>query len=213
MKSHGDPEKARGAKAYMRDQFEFFGIPMPVRRKVSKEYLKKGLPPYEELNVIMEGLFNAPQRELHYFGIELLEAMKKQWQPDIIVLMEKMILTKSWWDSVDYMASVWTGPYFKKNPDAIIPVTGKWNKSDNIWLQRSSLLFQLKYKADTNTKLMAEYMVHLSGSKEFFIQKAIGWCLREFSKTDPAWVKKFVAAHTLAPLSKREALKIVNSEL
>jgi 3-methyladenine DNA glycosylase AlkD len=76
-----------------------------------------------------------------------------------------------------------------------------------MWLQRCSLLFQKKYKKATDVKLLGKYILHLSGSKEFFIRKAIGWMLREYAKTDPAWVKKFVDTHELSPLSKKEALK------
>ena len=204
---HADPTRALSAKAYLRNQFEFFGIPMPVRRKLSNEYRKQSLPPYPEIEGIMKSLFALPEREFHYFGIELLAGLKKQWTKETIRLMEDLILTKSWWDTVDYMASAWCNPYFKKFPEQVVPVTGRWNQSNEMWLQRSSLLFQLKYKKDTDTRLLARYIDKLSSSKEFFIQKAIGWCLREYSKTDPSWVKRFIETHSLANLSKREALK------
>jgi 3-methyladenine DNA glycosylase AlkD len=211
LQADADPIRAVGAKAYMRNQFEFFGIPMPVRRTLCRQYIKQSLPPYAEIEVILKELFAQPERELHYFAIELLAAMKKQWTKEIISIMEDLIVTKSWWDTVDYMASVWTAPYFMKYPDRIASVTGRWNRSEDMWLQRSSLLFQLKYKKDMDTDLLSRYIDHLSSSKEFFIQKAIGWCLREYSKTEPAWVKKFVATHSLAPLSKREALKRIDT--
>ena len=148
-----------------------------------------------------------PEREWQYFGIELLMHYKKQWKISTIKLVEYGITHKSWWDTVDYIADAWAGEYFKLFPQRIITVTGKWNQSNHMWLQRCSLLFQKKYKKSTDTKLLGRYIIQLSGSKEFFIRKAIGWILREYAKTDPEWVKKFVASTELSPLSRREALK------
>ena len=111
---------------------------------------------------------------------------------------------------VDFIAGTLAGTHFNLYPELIKPVTGRWMKSGNIWLQRSSLLFQLKYKNQTDTRLMFKYIRSLSSSKEFFIQKAIGWVLRQYSKTDPETVIQFVEAHQLPPLSKREALKVIN---
>ena len=124
-----------------------------------------------------------------------------------------MITQKSWWDTVDSMASDITGPYFQRYPEQIRPVTGGWNRSRNIWLQRSSLLFQKAWKKETDKERLASYILHLSKSTEFFVQKAIGWSLREYAKTDPDWVRSFVKSHQkeLAPLSKREALKHLGS--
>lgn len=126
-------------------------------------------------------------------------------------MMEFCLTHKSWWDSVDHIASEWLGSYFKQFPEKIAAVTGKWNRSDNIWLQRSSIMFQKSYKKDTDTVLLASYILHCKDSDEFFIRKAIGWALREYSKTDPGWVKKFVQQQALSPLSKREALKRIHT--
>jgi 3-methyladenine DNA glycosylase AlkD len=138
---------------------------------------------------------------------ELLEKYKKMWAEDMIELFEKLIVTKSWWDSVDYMSSALVSVYFKKYPQQIKPVTESWMASGNMWLQRVSLIFQLTYRKETDTELMFHYMRQLTHSKEFFIQKAIGWALRQHAKTDADLVKQFVENTKLAPLSKREALK------
>jgi 3-methyladenine DNA glycosylase AlkD len=139
-----------------------------------------------------------------------LAKYKKAWEKKTIKLMEWMIIHKSWWDTVDHIASELTGPFFQIFPDKIIPVTDSWNKSDDIWLQRSSLMFQKKFRSATNADLLAKYILHLRHSNEFFVQKAIGWALREYSKTNPAWVERFVAGHDLPVLSHREALKRIN---
>ncbi len=203
-------ENAVGAKAYMRNQFEFFGIKSADRQNISKTYMKAGLPDYADLEIIVKELWQLPEREFQYFAIDLMAAMKKQWTAGIIKLIEFVLLNKSWWETVDHAATDLTGPYFKMFPQQINKITGNWSRSDNFWLQRSSIMFQKKYKKETDTALLGKYILKHIQSTEFFIQKAIGWALREYSKTNAAWVKKFVKENKLAPLSEREALKRIN---
>ena len=121
-----------------------------------------------------------------------------------------MITHKSWWDTVDFIAANLVGPYFKSFPGQREKITGKWLSSNNMWLQRSVLLFQLKYKDSLDTDFLADTIHSLTGSEEFFINKAIGWILREYSKTNPQWVRQFVQATSLHPLSKREGLRLIS---
>jgi 3-methyladenine DNA glycosylase AlkD len=201
-------EKAIGAKAYMLHQFEFFGIVTANRRKLSKDYMKSNtLTSLIELDNIVQECFELPQREYQYFAVELISFHKKIWQPSVIKTIEHCLVNKSWWDTVDHVASECLTDYFMLYPNKINSVTQRWNQSKNIWLQRSSIMFQKAFKAETNIDLLSKYILQCSASKEFFVQKAIGWALREYSKTNAAWVKQFVANHQLAPLSKREALK------
>ena len=208
---HADGEKAKWMKAYMLHQFPFFGLQTPERRRLCKEHYRQyPIKDLKELETIVKECFTLDQREFQYFGVELFSFHKKLWKPSSVKMMEYCLLHKSWWDSVDHIASEWLGPYFKMFPEQIVPVTGKWNQSTNIWLQRSSIMFQKAYKRETDTALLSKYILHSKHSKEFFIQKAIGWALREYSKTDPKWVKAFVKQNKLAPLSEREALKRLN---
>ena len=202
-----DEKKAAAARAYMRDQFDFFGVPMPLRRQLCKTYMKQSLPALRQLSPICRELWSLPERECQYFAIELVMSFRKQWEEDFIRLFEWMIIHKSWWDTVDYIAAALTGPYFTMFPEKIKKVTGAWNRSDDVWLQRSSLLFQNKYKKQTDIELLSAYVRRLAGSKAFFVQKAIGWTLREYSKTNPGWVARFVREQPLAAVSKKEALK------
>lgn len=199
---------AAGAKAYMKDQFEFFGIKTPERRAITKEYMKKmGLLPAKELIEIVKELWSLDQRECQYFAIELLNYHQPLWKEDIIDLIEFCLVNKSWWDTVDSLSSECTGPYFMLFPQQTNVITHRWNTSSNIWLQRSSLLFQKNYKSKTDTDLLANYIRQLAPSQEFFIKKAIGWVLREYAKTNKEWVLEFVKRHTLSMLSRKEALK------
>jgi len=205
---NANAERAAGAKAYLLHQFEFFGIPVPVLRKLSKAYIKENtFSSIAQVEQIVKEVWQYEQREWQYFAIELLYHYKKQWKVSTIKTIEYCITHKSWWDTVDAIAYNWAGEYFKMFPAQIKFITGKWNVADNIWLQRSSLLFQKKYKEATDTTLLQQYIQHLAASDEFFIRKAIGWILREYAYTNAAWVKKFVAQNTLSSLSKKEALK------
>ncbi len=208
FKQHANSERAAWSKAYMLNQFEFYGLVTIDRRKLAKEYMKQApTPSLKQLEQIVRQCWSLPQREWHYFAVELLAFHKKLWQPSIIELMEYCMVHNSWWDSVDHIASECLTHYFKTFPEKIIPVTSSWNNSKNIWLQRSSIMFQKAFKKDTDTALLSTYILHCKDSPDFFIRKAIGWALREYSKTNAAWVKKFVQQNKLHPLSAREALK------
>jgi 3-methyladenine DNA glycosylase AlkD len=208
FQQNANQEIAFFMKKYMKGQYEYFGIKSPERRELKKEFLQiHGFPPPEILSAIVKECWELPQREFQYFIMEVLERLAKKAERERIGLFEFMIINKSWWDTVDYIAANLVGVHFQKYPELIYPVTEKWMQSGNIWLQRTSLLFQLKYKTKTDVALLTDYIQRLQGSKEFFINKAIGWILREYSKTDGVWVRKYVMNHQLAPLSRREALK------
>lgn len=201
-------EKADRMKAYMKNQFDFLGIPTPERRRICQEHIKRNrIETAEELQGSVKELWDRPQREFQYCAIEVFASNKKLWQQAAIGLIEQCITSKSWWDTVDFISTECSAVYFKIFPGQISTITTGWNRSENIWLQRSSLLFQKPYKNQTDTRLLADFILHLARSKEFFVQKAIGWILREYAKTNPEWVKTFVNENRLAPLSRREALK------
>jgi 3-methyladenine DNA glycosylase AlkD len=195
----------------MRGQYAFFGIASPERRILFAEHKKNyGLIPVYHLSEIVRSCWQAPEREYQYFAMEMLNKMSKKATPEIIELYEFMIIEKSWWDTIDYIAANLVGSYFIKFPEKITSITSKWMDSGNIWLQRTCLLFQLKYKDKIDTELLEGFILKLQDSQEFFIRKAIGWILREYSKTNPEYVKQFVQEHSLSNLSHREALKSIN---
>ncbi|PLX14987.1 MAG: DNA alkylation repair protein, partial [Marinilabiliales bacterium] len=163
--------------------------------------------PDENYEEIIKWCWQQNEREYQYFAMEFLSLRLKKSAANIIELYEYMIVEKSWWDTVDFISAVLVGDYFKRFPNQINTITEKWISSNNIWLQRSCLLFQLKYKSNTDVNLMESFIVQLLGSKEFFIDKAIGWILREYSKTNPHLVLDIVQKYSLSGLSHREALK------
>ena len=207
---HKDFKRAAGQKAYMKGHFDFYGITSPFRKDIQRPYLlRSNLPPKDELREIVKILWQKPERELQYFAQELAQKYAKGFEKEDISLFEFMITHRSWWDTVDYIASNILGSYFKIYPELRRFYVEKWITSNNIWLQRSALLFQLKYKDEVDTKILSDTINSLLGSKEFFINKAIGWSLRQYSKYHPEWVVEFVLRTPLVNLSKREALRLI----
>jgi 3-methyladenine DNA glycosylase AlkD len=211
LKQHENAESAVAMKSYMKNRFEFFGIKSQHRNELFKQFFTtEGLPKFADLEEIILELFNQPQRELHYFAIELAGKFKKCWTRETLGLFEKMITMQSWWDSADYIKSVCLKPYFLRFTEETYEITQRWIDSENIWLQRLSVIFQLGFKDKTDVDLLFHNILQLTDSKEFFVQKAIGWALRDYARIEPDLVKKFVAENNLKPLSVREALKYFN---
>lgn len=206
--SHADPEKARQMRAYMKDQFNYLGLPAPLRKELTKQFYQAyDYPLPEHIEAVVLEACRLPQREFRYFALELLVKMRAKTGHDAILLYEKLITDEPWWDTIDLIAPSLVGFHFQQYPDERSQYINDWIKSGNIWLQRSCILFQLKYKSQTDTQLLSRIIIELKDSKEFFIRKAIGWALREHSKTDPEFVIRFVQSNELSGLSQREALK------
>ncbi len=208
LSQNSNIENAFFMKKYMKNKFDFYGIKSPLRKELSKSFIKmENIPGITEIESIIKALWNEPERELQYFAMELLSKYSKNADTHAIELFEYMIINKSWCDTVDYIAVNLVGKHFNKFPELTLPLSNKWATSNNIWLQRTSILFQLKYKSKTDLPLLFKYILMHSKSKEFFIRKAIGWALREYSKTDPNTIINFVNSNNLSGLSTREALK------
>jgi 3-methyladenine DNA glycosylase AlkD len=208
---NADAETATGAKKYMRNRYEFYGIKSPLRKEIIRQFHKEnGLPDYDRVEEIVKDCWQQPQREFQYFAMEMLKKIAKKAGKERIELYKFTIVNKSWWDTVDFIAANLVGTHLKLFPEMTRPSTSKWIDSDNMWLQRTAILFQLKYKKETDTALLSGLINKMQGSKEFFINKAVGWALREYSKTNAEWVINFTENTQLANLSKREALKWLN---
>lgn len=208
---NADAVKSKEMSRYMRNLFPFFGIQAEARRALFRQVLHEtGLPPAASIPGIVGMCWEKKEREFQLTAMELAGKYLKQVNRGDIALYEMMITTKSWWDTVDYIAANLVGNWCRSFPEEKYGAVEEWLKSGNLWLQRTALIFQLKYKTDTDVDLLSEVIRKLNRGDEFFIHKAIGWALREYSKTDPAWVRSFVNQHSLSPLSHREALKWLN---
>ena len=208
FEQNANPAQAAPMKKYMRDQFEYLGIKSPQFKELMKEFITaNGLPPINELDMILRELWFLPQREFQYVGTSLLGRSEKQLPANFIKTIEYMIVTKSWWDTVDSIAGGTLGVHFRRFPDVKEKYLAKWRTSDNFWLRRATILFQLNYKKETDFALLCDIICENLDSKEFFINKAIGWSLRQYARVDPKAVQKFVKSTPLHPLSRREAMK------
>jgi 3-methyladenine DNA glycosylase AlkD len=210
FEQNADPVQAAPMKKYMRDQFDYLGIKTPKNAALQKAFYKEyGLPELSELDTILRELWALPQREYQYIAMGLLGKFEKQLPAKFIDVIEHLIVTKSWWDTVDALASHTVGTHFRRFPKIRERYLKKWRRSKNLWLRRTAILFQLGYKKETDFELLSEIIRENLSSDEFFINKAIGWSLRQYAYIDPTAVKDFVKSTQLHPLSRREALKHV----
>jgi 3-methyladenine DNA glycosylase AlkD len=208
FEKHADQAQAAPMKKYMRDQFEYLGIKSPQFKVLFKQYLSEhGLPPVTDLDQIVRELWLLPQREFQYLGVSLMSRLENQLLPKSTKTIEYALTHKSWWDTVDSIAGGTVGTHFRRFPDVRERYLTKWRASDNFWLRRATILFQLGYKKETDFGLLCDIIRENLDSKEFFINKAIGWALRQYARTDPKAVRIFVKATPLHPLSRREAVK------
>lgn len=214
MERQKNAKIALSMAAYLKNRFVCYGIKSPVRNAIQKawfETLKDAN--LNRWDVIMQ-LYSLDQREYHYVAIDYLNRTpKKDIQKDDYKALEELVTTHAWWDSVDNIASNYVGKYFKKFPEMIPEVIGTWQKSKNMWLNRTCLIFQLKYGADTDFQLLKKLIRRYQQHQEFFIQKAIGWSLRQYSKYDPEAVLEFILAIELKGLAFREASKYLGPRL
>lgn len=204
-----DPDRAPAMAAYMKGQFGFLGITAPDRRALAKAALT-GLPVPSEDDVAAVALacWALDAREYQYAAADYCVRHVRRCSAAFLPVAQHLITTKSWWDTVDVLAARVVGPLVAATP-ALRDDMDRWLASDDRWLARSALLHQLGYKSQTDADWLFGACLRRAPDTDFFLRKAIGWVLREYSKTDEAAVRRFVADHdtVLSGLSKREALK------
>lgn len=202
-------ENAYYMAKYMKDKFPFLGLKRPERVALSKEFLKLKKKDKEIDWEFIFKCYDMPEREFHYLAIDYMDKVKDLFIPDDMGNIEKLIMTKSWWDTVDYINKI-VGYIAMKYPEVKDNIIRHWIYSDNIWLKRISIIFQLKYKEKTDKEFLKEAVLNNSRTDEFFINKAIGWALREYSKTNKEWVKDFIANNKLSNLSVKEGSRYLD---
>lgn len=204
-------DKAQSMSKYLKGRFACLGVHKPQRDVIQKKWfldLKKD----DDLNhwEIASALWALDEREYQYVAIDFLRQQPKRiYEKEDHKRIEELISTKSWWDTVDHIASNVAGAYLQKYPDMIDPVITRWRNSDDMWLHRTCLLFQLRYKENTDFQLLQDLVLQYLHVDEFFIQKAIGWSLRHYSRTDPDAVRHFIRDLDMSTVAKREAIKYI----
>ncbi len=202
-----DPSRAVAMAAYMRNKFEFLGISAPLRKASSKQaFSSLGLAKKPLDVTLVRKLWDLPEREYQYVAVEYLHSKAKKLELVHFELLESLITSKSWWDTVDGLAPM-VGVLVQRHPD-LLEILGTWAVHENFWLRRVAIIHQLRFKQDTDSSRLFGFALLNASDKEFFIRKAIGWALREYAKTAPRAVQDFINEHPgFSNLTKREALK------
>ncbi|MFR0354032.1 DNA alkylation repair protein [Streptomyces sediminimaris] len=204
-----DPERAGPMRAYMKDVAPFLGLASPVRRALSRTVLA-GLPrPAEsDCTAIALRCWRLPEREYHYFAVDYLRRHARVCSSGFLPVARHLVTTVSWWDTVDALAAHVVGTLVAADP-ALTAQMDAWIADEDLWVVRTALLHQLRYKERTDSARLFAYCLRQSGHPDFFVRKAIGWSLREYARTDPEAVRAFLARERgrFSPLSVREALK------
>ncbi len=206
--AHRQPDNAVKMAAYMKNKFPFLGINSEPRAELEKQLqLKFGKVDIADLEPLVNALWSVPEREYHYYALSVISQVKKKLMPSHVDFMVDLILQNSWWDSVDVLAPHFVGQILYNYPELRDEYLGIWIDSENIWLNRTAILFQLKYKKETDFELLCTIIDSLKHKKDFFVKKAIGWALREYSKTNPKAVESYIVKAELLGLSEREGMK------
>lgn len=201
-----DPALAAPMAAYMKHRFPFLGIKTPKRRELSREFIKQLAKRPPDLPLIHH-LYHLPEREFQYLACDCLLRLQKKLTDQDLPFLKDLVLTKPWWDTVDNFDGI-IGALTLRHPhlkDTML----RWSQHPDFWLRRIAIDHQLSFHEQTDTDLLSAILKNNLNQTEFFINKAIGWSLREYSKTNPDWVRAFLDAHRpgLSPLSIREASK------
>jgi 3-methyladenine DNA glycosylase AlkD len=210
LEKFAQPEAAEQMLAYMKNQYEFYGIKRPVVREVTKPFfsiLKSSS--WSDKKQFVDWCWEKPQREWQYIALDLLSKNKKELLKKDIEWLEWLVRTQSWWDTVDMIASHMVGAWAQKYPEATEKMIQRWAHSNHLWLERCTIIYQIKYKDKTNQEILFRQCDLFKHSNEFFLRKAIGWALRAYADTNPKAVMKYVKSAGLKPLSEKEALRKV----
>jgi 3-methyladenine DNA glycosylase AlkD len=195
--------------AYMKHLFPYYGIYSAGIVEVVRAHVPREL----DALAFAEATWRRDQREWQYLGLRALLRDQRRLGPEALPRLERLITSKSWWDTVDGLATSVVGPLVQRNPD-LGPVMDRWIASENMWLARTAILHQERWKLRTDPDRLFAYCGLRAGDREFFIRKAIGWALRSYAAVDPQAVAGFVAATpALSGLSRREATRGVDRAL
>ena len=204
-----NPKEAQKQNAYLKDKFIHFGLKTPVRREITKP-ITVALKSHsvKEAVVLAKLCFQEEEREFHQLGVDIMIRYCKKLPKGSISVIRELIQTNSWWDTVDMLAAKVLGMYLMNFPEERAKMD-EWIKDEDMWIRRSAILYQLKYKEHLEEDRLFRYCKLCMHEKEFFIRKAIGWVLREYAKTNRNAVVQFVEKYDkeLSNLSKKEALR------
>lgn len=208
LRESADPTIAPGQQAYMKSSMPFLGVKVPQARRIARQAARGRKDAAELRAAALELWRGATHREERYAATEIMGLRPLRGRLDMLDVHEEMIRTGAWWDHVDEVSHR-LAETLDARPEELTPVLVAWARDEEFWVRRASIISQLGRRGDTDVALLVSAIQPNIADTEFFIRKAIGWALREYAKTDPEWVRTFVAAHEgeLSGLSRREAMK------
>ncbi|GAA3686720.1 DNA alkylation repair protein [Arthrobacter ginkgonis] len=209
LRAVADPGRAPAMQSYMKSAEPFLGVPAPLLRRTTAEaasaHRLRSAPARLEAATLLWD--TAAHREHRYAAQRLTEVAACRGQLEFLPLYERMVSEGAWWDLVDGIHRN-LADLLDAHPETMLPRVRAWATDADPWKRRAALVCQLSRKARTDVVLLAETIEANQDQPGFFLRKGIGWALREYAKTDPDWVRGFVAGHPgLSPLSRREALR------
>ena len=191
---------------YLRDQFQFHGLSSSLRRQVQRQF-EQSVGLCDNPVAVASALWQLPARECQLAGVDVINRHAANLDPDDLAqAIMALVQHRSWWDTVDLLASNALGVAFK-HPETQVQFLPLYRQSPDFWMRRCALLFQLKYREQTDVELLFAIVDENLGSREFFINKAIGWALRQVAKSNRERIEYFVESRDLAALSRREGLR------
>ena len=210
FEDRADAKNATAMAKYMRNQFDFYGIAAPKRKEIVHDFINAEKKTKKIDWEFLDKCYKDEHREFQYLVYDYLLLMKKYVTLEDLPKIESYIVNKSWWDTIDFLCKV-IGDLELREP-SIKDYMIAWSTCDNIWKRRAAIEHQLGLKEKTDPALLEQIIINCLGTDEFFINKAIGWALREYSKTNPGWVKNFLSAYKsqISSLSKEEANKYLS---
>ncbi|MBO57525.1 MAG: hypothetical protein CMA77_00800 [Euryarchaeota archaeon] len=215
LSKHANPQDAAHMQRYLKTSMDFYGVKSPIHNEIVAE-VKKLFPitNQEEYNLIITHIWDLSHREEKYISIKLARKWKQFITLDAISVYEKMIREGQWWDFIDPISQGLVGILLMNNRKEMNEILDKWITDENLWIRRSAILAHLKHKENMDQEKLFSYCIQCAHEKEFFIQKAIGWVLREYSKTQPEGVSNFIEENNelLSNLSIREGMKHINRD-
>ena len=215
LQKHANPTNAVQMQAYLKTEMPFYGVKSPTLNSIVKDVKESfQITTQAEYNDVILHLWSLSHREEKYVSVKLAIKCRKFITLDALPVFEKMIREGQWWDFIDPISTNLIGKLLEKYPTEMNSILDKWIEDEDMWIRRSAILSHLKHKENTDQERLFEYCLKCAREKEFFIRKAIGWALREYSKTKPEVISNFIQEHdeTLSNLSKREGMKHINSK-
>lgn len=206
---NSNPDLAKQMEKYLRNKFKFYGLKSPERRKSYRDLIKAEKKNKKIDWKLLDQAWSDSHREAQYFVCDYLISLEKYLTFEDIDQIFNYIKSKQWWDTIDSLIK----PIGKigLRDERVNDLMLIRSKDNDFWVRRVAIEHQLLRKDKMNIELLEKILENNLNSSEFFINKAIGLALRDYSKTNPEWVREFIENHVsdMAPLSIKEGSKYI----